>query len=413
MIEMAFEYTLSVIDYTYLLFFYLKLINKKWVWKKAVIEILLISLLQLFKDYTLVYSAYSLAIDCAFVTLFLFLCSEKYNVNNFLYALMIYGIFDFATIFFVSCAIELDVNINSTLVFGVNRLIFCIFIKTFTILIYISVFGSLQKLHVVMKDKVENAMLLSMSMILITFAFILEKSKENDRIIFYTLLLSTIMISVLYLFYRYCKLLKEQADSKIIQHSIDITSEYVKSLEKEHEEIRKIRHDIMNQLTALEYLIEQKDFDEVKHLLYKLNESIDVNKVSISGNVYIDAVLRQKIIEYEHITFDTDIKVTKDFMLEGSDLISLLSNIIDNACEELERISKNVFQLTIRGNTTQLIIKETNECRTHVNMKTDKNKKLHGYGLKIIEEIVHKYNGEINYGTENSLFKMSILILIE
>lgn len=413
MIEMLFEYTLSVIDYSYLLFFYLRLINKKWEWKKVLIEVLLVSILQLIKDYTLVYSAYSLAIDCAFVTIFLFICSEKYSINNFLYALMIYGIFDFATIFFVSCAIELNVDINSTLEFGLNRLLFCILIKTFTILIYISVFNSLQKIHNVMRNKIENIMLLTMSLILITFAFILEKSKENDRIIFYTLMLSTIMISVLYLFYRYCKLLKEQSDSKVVEYSIGITSEYVKSLEQEHEEIRKIRHDIMNQLVALDYLIEHKDYKEAKYILNKLTGSIDLNRVSISGNVYIDAVLRQKMSEYKHITFDMSIELSKDFSLDGSDLISLLSNIIDNACEELDRIGKDKFNLKLKGTNTHFLVKEENDCRQSNNFKTRKNKKTHGYGLKIIEEIVNKYDGTFVYKIDHTVFKLSILIPIE
>ena len=48
--------------------------------------------------------------------------------------------------------------------------------------------------------------------------------------------------------------------------------------------------------------------------------------------------------EYQDIEFHLDIQVTKDCVIDGKYIISLLSNIIDNACEELRRIKEIDFK---------------------------------------------------------------------
>jgi len=38
------------------------------------------------------------------------------------------------------------------------------------------------------------------------------------------------------------------------------------------------------------------------------------------------------------------------------------------------------------------------------------NKKSHGYGIKIIEKTLEKYNGDLNMKIDNEIFKMIILL---
>lgn len=412
MIEMLFEYTLSVIDYSYLLFFYLRLINKKWEWKKAVPAILGIAVVQFVKEHFLDFGGLSLVVDDVLIIFYLFLYSRRYIVSNFINAMIVDGIFTFTIVFLVSCTMEAGIYVDSILTFGIERIVFSALLKIFTIIIFLLASNFLKKLYAVMEDKSERIMVFIMSMILIVFAYIFGNAENNHSIFWYTILISIIMISVFYLFYRYCLALKVQADNKIIKHAINITSDYVNSLEKEHEEIKMIRHDIRNQLSALEYIIEHGSKEEVKDVLNDLSNKLDVNRVSISGNIYVDAILRQKMNEYKDINFDLHIELTKDFNFDGNDLISLLSNIIDNACEELRRINKDIFYLSMRGDASKLLIKEHNECRTNNSLKTNKDCKYHGYGIKIIDEIVRKHDGIKDMSIKNNVFTISIMITI-
>lgn len=161
----------------------------------------------------------------------------------------------------------------------------------------------------------------------------------------------------------------------------------------------------------MRYLLRDQKYDEVEQNLSDLTEELDVSKVSISGNVYIDAVLRQKMVEYSDIEFQLDLVVTNDFKMNGTDLVSLLTNIIDNACEELRRIQGSEMILNIKGSGKQLIITERNICRRNHDFETTKNKKEHGYGLKIIQEIANKYDGNVEKHIIDDVYELSVFIL--
>lgn len=410
MIEMLFEYTLSVIDYSYLLFFYLRLINKKWEWKKAVPAILGIAVVQFVKDSYLDFGNLSFLADYLIVTIFLFTNSTNFRLIEFLYAQMIYGVFCASILFVVSCTIELGFDIASTWSFGIERYFFSFLVKCFTVFIFSFLYKPILKFQNVMEHSAEKIMIFIMSLILIVYSYVFSQS-QNDSILIYTLLISIIMIGVIYLFYRYCLLLKKNSEETIIKHTMNITSEYVKRLEAEHNEVKKVRHDIHNQLSALAFLIDNKKYNEAKGIIEKLSNNLETKRVSLSGNVFIDAVLRQKMYEYKDKTFDLNIQVTNDFHMDGNDIISLLSNIIDNACEELNRIQYHQFSIEIKGNSTQLRIIEKNASRPNNNLRTDKNQSAHGFGLKIIKEIVRKYEGVLEISTDHNEYIISVLLL--
>ena len=165
-----------------------------------------------------------------------------------------------------------------------------------------------------------------------------------------------------------------------------------------------------NQLTVLSILLTDGKTQEAENILHKLCDSVDSAKGSISGNLFIDAILRQKMNEYQDIEFLLDIQVTKDCVIDGKYIISLLSNIIDNACEELRRIKETDFNLQINGNQSQMMIKAQNKCRNDIDLKTDKDKLEHGYGLKIIHEIAHKYDGNVLIDVKDGFFDIRVLL---
>ena len=165
-----------------------------------------------------------------------------------------------------------------------------------------------------------------------------------------------------------------------------------------------------NQLTVLSILLTDGKTQEAENILHKLCDSVDSVKGSISGNLFIDAILRQKMNEYQDIEFHLDIQVTKDCVIDGKYIISLLSNIIDNACEELRRIKEIDFNLQINGNQSQMMIKAQNKCRSDINFNTDKDKHEHGYGLKIIHEIAHKYDGNVLIDVKDGFFDIRVLL---
>ncbi len=58
-----------------------------------------------------------------------------------------------------------------------------------------------------------------------------------------------------------------------------------------------------------------------------------------------------------------------------------------------------------------MLIVEQNKCRDHLNFETDKDKREHGYGLKIINEIANKYDGNAITVVKEGIFEIHILLL--
>ncbi|MCI8849941.1 MAG: GHKL domain-containing protein [Erysipelotrichaceae bacterium] len=407
--EWAVEFGFSVMDYTYLLYFYHMLIDKKWEWKKAMIGILCIAMIQFGKDMLFSFGTFSYIIDVFLVTGFLFLYAKSYNLSYYFYALLIDIIFNFSITFFVSIAIRLGIDISQTLIFGYVRIVFAMLLKSFILLVLWLSVKFLVK-HRIQDMKTETITVAITVVTLVIFNYLLGSAKDNTEILLYTVLLTLVMITNFYIFYRYSIFIKSQSEAEIINQSINITSDYVTKLQKEQENIRKIRHDMKNQLTVLSILLTDGKTQEAENILHKLCDSVDSAKGSISGNLFIDAILRQKMNEYQDIEFLLDIQVTKDCVIDGKYIISLLSNIIDNACEELRRIKETDFNLQINGNQSQMMIKAQNKCRNDIDLKTDKDKLEHGYGLKIIHEIAHKYDGNVLIDVKDGFFDIRVLL---
>lgn len=411
MLENPFEFGLSFIDYTYLLYFYLKLTNKKWNWKRASLIVFIFSLVQFGKNTVLDFGGFSGFINIFLVTGFLYLYSKPYTMQNLFCALMLYSLYYFIIVFSISLAIEVSFDVDRLLILGKDRLIFAFVVKFITIIILIKSMKPFKALSAIMTSEMLNKMILIVSFTLFGLSYVYGNSTEDESIIIYTLFL-TIIISFVYgLFYRYCVLAKKEMDYHLIDMMISLTSKHVKELEMENEQMRKMKHDYKNQLMVISELSKNGKFQAIKNMVEPLAESLETLNTSISGNAYVDAILHQKKFQYSDIDFKLNIALTPNFHFDGKDLVSLLTNIIDNACEELYRIHETSFQLLIMGNENQLQIVEKNNTHKNNDLKTVKDSKNHGYGLKIIEEIVRKYEGDLQISVEE-MFTLKVFIIL-
>lgn len=409
MVENILEYTYCFIDYTILLYFYSLLIKKELEWKRALIGVSFMAYVQLTKDTFIDFGGWSFFIDGLLVVTLLQLYSFKINFLNIMSAMLIYSVFICSIAIYASISIELSINVAATLVFGWERFLFNIFLKFFIVIAYVLILPPFIKLRQVLSNKVNYSLFLMISLVLIIISYVYGNSIGNESVLFYITFTLLLFICILYLVYHYCIVLKENESLNSIKHSMKLTTEYTKNLEKEHSQVSKIRHDMKNQLLILSDLQNNGKYEEVRDILSTLTLELDKSNQSISGNTFIDAVLRQKQEQYKDIEFKLTILLDNDFYMEGTDIISLLSNIIDNACEEIRRIKANSFQLSLNGNKSKLEILEVNPCRKKVALETDKNKESHGYGLKIIQSIVDKYDGEIIIKTEGE-FRLFVLL---
>ena len=230
----------------------------------------------------------------------------------------------------------------------------------------------------------------------------------------------------LYLSFIIFSFFRENLNTKIenekISEQYELNNVKLQSLlEKEqyYEELQKYKHDIKNNLLTLLYLYENKEYLTAKEYLEKLVGRIENTNTcyQVSEHLIINAIVNDKIRKNCHIKFNVNCKCSKNIFIEDLDLNILLSNLLDNAVEYLNThdINNKFIDIKIIEHKSIFIISiknPTNQSFQYNNdMKTTKKDKInHGYGLSIIKNVVNKYDGNIDFESENNIFHVNILL---
>ena len=102
--------------------------------------------------------------------------------------------------------------------------------------------------------------------------------------------------------------------------------------------------------------------------------------------------------------------------MEDIDVCNIFTNLLDNSMEAAKKNENKNIKLYIYEKNGYVIIKNENFCKCYKKNKigkfetTKKDKKSHGYGIKIIEKTLEKYNGDLNIKIDNGIFRMIILL---
>lgn len=186
------------------------------------------------------------------------------------------------------------------------------------------------------------------------------------------------------------------------------------------EELEKVRHDIKNQLFYVSALLQQDKKEEALHYMDQYLKNQDVLfSFSCSNNV-INSIVNLELSKAKIYNVKMDLKVVVPPVLpfEDNDIVSLLTNMIDNALEnyhaekEEDRISVCILKQNdyIRFFVSNPV--DLTTCDKNNIIKTRKDEKRHGYGTKIIANIAQKYNGYADFSLENGYFICDVLLYL-
>lgn len=189
--------------------------------------------------------------------------------------------------------------------------------------------------------------------------------------------------------------LSEDKENQIIMKSIYSNIEqYMHQYEREEEQLKMIRHDMKNHFMIIKNINQDKYINQYIDELYPKLDEIKIKTKKISGNIYIDTILNEKISEYPNITIKYHCNIEK-ININSLDLSVILFNLIDNACQAANEINGNVT-VNIKNDEKHLFIGIKNSYKETPNFISRKGVG-HGYGMKIIDNIVEKYHGNIEY----------------
>ena len=190
-----------------------------------------------------------------------------------------------------------------------------------------------------------------------------------------------------------------------------------------YESLHELRHEIKNQYSYIQMLLEKKEYDRAKNFFGEM--SMHANPVFsylYSGNELVDNIVNLEIARAKSLDITIDIKVAvpPELPFSESDLCSLLLNLIDNAidaCVDLP-LKKISFSMIKQENYVMIHVSNPTARTIPLNGQlilhtTKSNKELHGYGTRIIKNIVEKYDGAIQYKNENQVFTAEVMLSLK
>lgn len=202
------------------------------------------------------------------------------------------------------------------------------------------------------------------------------------------------------------------------KHKLQMLS--YQTLNREYDKQRKFIHDYKNQLNCIYGMLKNGELKEVVNYIDSLTGGLetDIHLVH-TGNSAADAVINQKygLAKSCGIPVIFSINDLSLLPMREEDIVSLLSNLFDNAIEACEKLKGNKqICCKLIMDQGQFIVSMHNPIENKIRIKngrisTDKNNKNeHGIGLMSMESIISKYGGSYSITAENGEYCFSAVI---
>ena len=173
----------------------------------------------------------------------------------------------------------------------------------------------------------------------------------------------------------------------------------------------------INKLHILSTLLEKNDFEAARKLLGE--QVLPESPTPICNtNPIVNGILQQKKMECEKqgIIFEYSILFPEANRLSFSILISLFSNLLDNAIESCTTSPLPKIELSIDYKGDYLLIFMRNTKSSALSFDPDRKKTskqdthAHGFGLSIIEDIVKLHDGFCEWIDRKTYFESNIML---
>lgn len=241
----------------------------------------------------------------------------------------------------------------------------------------------------------------------------------------YAILLVIALLSFVSLLWCITVLAKQQ---KLERQNIfaKINREYYHSMEQQHFEIRRLKHDLANHLQILSALPEEQRGAYIQNLT---ENAALTQSLSYCGDATVNAVLsvKKNMMDRYGIRLELTVDIPAELPFDKTDVCALCANALDNAAEACRKLraEERAVTLKIKAQKGLFCLEVSNPLPVEnasatmqtgglqrgtipPTSKTDKSS--HGFGLKSIKEIVERYHGSLELKNADGVFDLFLYI---
>lgn len=188
-------------------------------------------------------------------------------------------------------------------------------------------------------------------------------------------------------------------------------------LQEQAQIIRRLRHDMINQLQAVRILLDGGHTDTAVQQLDSYFASVKQwGNAVFSGNAVIDAIINAKyyLIQDSEIRFHYEGQLPAHIGFDSAGLSSIVSNLLDNAinaCNKLPEEQRSIdFSVLLHGSELLISCKNPSTEQSAPVPKAPDLSSEHGWGLTILQQLADRYSGRMVLRNEAGTIQATLWI---
>ncbi|MBQ8798584.1 MAG: sensor histidine kinase [Lachnospiraceae bacterium] len=213
-----------------------------------------------------------------------------------------------------------------------------------------------------------------------------------------------------------------QERNRALENYMQLQKEYYTDIMAKDEELRRFRHDMAAHARVLRAYCEKSEDVEIKHYVDSMiRETTRYERKAYTGNHGVDAILSgiEQETKEKKIGFTVEGVLPTQIRVEEYDLCIILSNLLKNAieaCEQVSKVSERYIKLQVGSYEENLYLSVENSVVNEIKVENNRlyttktDKKSHGIGSENVARAVEKYGGTVTYRCENACFTAEICI---
>lgn len=243
------------------------------------------------------------------------------------------------------------------------------------------------------------------------------------RYTYLTIFIGAFLCSIAYYFYGLFASRVQIYQQCLARNEIEylqLQLEALQDVKENEEQIKKMRHDLNSHLAIMKSLCEEKNYEEVRKYTEQLShDTVFSGGKILTGNHISDMIVSSKMTACEEygITFTFEGSLTNLKNMAAPDICGLLSNAYNNAIEACLPQKEAYIHTKVNTTRNYTVIQITNSVEKKVTIRgnriptTKGDKKSHGYGIEIMNQIAKKYSGSCSLHCSDTEFEVKIVLL--
>ncbi len=242
-----------------------------------------------------------------------------------------------------------------------------------------------------------------------------HKDKNAAHIFIMTLCYLFMLIVHMLLFY-FMAQANHAHQLRLMQMHEQLLKAQMEAYEKIERNARQTRHDFRHHNMVVMELAERQDYKNILQYLAEY-ERIEDEKFdrkfskNYAVNSLISAYMRKA--QQRGIAMSAEIRLDKTLGVSDVDLVSIFSNILENAVNGCARVTTaRRIEIVAQQKNAMILLKCENSCADDIHFCNGipQSKDHEGIGVESILNIVEKYSGDVHFTAENGIFCCSVLL---